>query len=54
LKFTLLMHTSTALAIRCKDGIVMGVEKLIISKMLEPGSNRRVYHVDKHAGLVLA
>ena len=42
----------TAVAIRCKDGVVFGVEKLVISKMLEPGSNRRIMAVDRHVGAV--
>ena len=29
-----------------------GVEKTIVSKMLEKGSNRRTFPVDQHAGVV--
>jgi len=47
-------NSGTAVGVRCKDGVVMGVEKLTVSKMLEPGSNRRVFTVDNHAGLVFA
>jgi 20S proteasome alpha/beta subunit len=28
------------------------VEKLVISKLLIEGSNKRIYHVDRHAGAV--
>ena len=31
-----------------------GVEKLVMSKMMVPHSNRRIYTVDKHAGIVRA
>ena len=31
---------------------MQGVEKLVVSKMLVAGSNRRVHAVDKHAGVV--
>jgi len=31
---------------------IQGIEKPIVSKMLEKGSNRRAYAVDLHAGLV--
>jgi hypothetical protein len=31
---------------------VQGVEKTVISKMLEEGSNRWTYPVDRHAGVV--
>lgn len=40
------------MAIRCTDGVVLGVEKLVVSKMLVPGSNRRIFHIDKHVGVV--
>ncbi|GAX73520.1 hypothetical protein CEUSTIGMA_g972.t1 [Chlamydomonas eustigma] len=42
---------STVIGLRCKDGVVLAVEKLIISKLLVEGSNRRIYNVDRHAGL---
>lgn len=42
---------STVLGLRCKDGVVLAVEKLIISKLLVEGSNRRIYNVDRHAGV---
>ena len=45
---------STAIGLRVKDGVVLAVEKLVLSKMLEPGTNRRVHTVDKHVGLVLS
>jgi len=31
--------------VRCKDGIVLGFEKLIVSKMLVEGSSRRIMTV---------
>lgn len=40
------------IGIRCKDGVVLGVEKPVVSKMLVEGSNRRVFAVDRHAGMV--
>lgn len=43
--------SGTSIGIKCKDGVVVGVEKLVLSKMLVAGSNRRVYPVDRHAGL---
>ena len=33
-------------------GGLQGVETQIISKMLEKGSNRRTYAIDRHAGVV--
>eukprot|EP01120_Amphizonella_sp_Union-15-10_P001651 TRINITY_DN11801_c0_g1_i1.p1 TRINITY_DN11801_c0_g1~~TRINITY_DN11801_c0_g1_i1.p1 ORF type:complete len:260 (+),score=54.46 TRINITY_DN11801_c0_g1_i1:100-879(+) len=47
-------NSGTAIGLRVKDGVVLGVEKLVISKMLEPGSNRRIHSVDRHIGLATA
>ncbi|KAL6530615.1 Phosphoprotein associated with glycosphingolipid-enriched microdomains 1 [Orobanche minor] len=47
-------NSGTVAAIRCKDGVVMGVEKLIASKMMLPGSNRRIHAVHRHAGMAVA
>jgi len=47
-------NSGTAVGVRVKDGIVLGVEKLVISKMLEPGSNKRIFSVDSHSGLTFA
>ncbi|CAN0455141.1 unnamed protein product, partial [Hapterophycus canaliculatus] len=33
-------NSGTALGVRCKDGVLLAVEKLLISKMLVAGSNR--------------
>ncbi|CAN1346512.1 Proteasome subunit alpha type-3 [Linum perenne] len=46
-------NSGTVVGIKCKDGIVMGVEKLIASKMMLPGSNRRIHSVHRHSGVVL-
>lgn len=45
---------STVIGLRCKDGVVLAVEKLIVSKLLVEGSNRRIYNVDRHAGAATA
>jgi len=47
-------NAGTVIGLRCKDGVVLGVEKLVISKMLVEGSNRRVMPVDIHAGIATA
>jgi len=46
--------SGTALGIRCKDGVVLGVEKTIASKMLVRASNRRIHTVATNAGLALS
>lgn len=47
-------NSSTAIAIRGKDGVVLGVEKLISSKLHELTSNRRIFTIDKHIGVAVA
>eukprot|EP00754_Rhynchopus_humris_P011747 Rhum_TRINITY_DN14247_c18_g1::Rhum_TRINITY_DN14247_c18_g1_i1::g.77272::m.77272/K02727/PSMA3; 20S proteasome subunit alpha 7 len=42
--------TGSGLGICCKDGVVLGMEKLIISKMLEEGANTRIHGIDTHQG----
>ncbi|EEH19067.2 hypothetical protein PABG_01386 [Paracoccidioides brasiliensis Pb03] len=42
----------TSIGIRCKDGVVLAVEKIISSKLLKPGANKRISTVDKHIGIV--
>lgn len=42
----------TAIGIRCKDGVVLALEKLVTSKLLKPGANKRIATVDRHMGVV--
>ncbi len=42
----------TSIGIRCKDGVVLAVEKIISSKLLKPGANKRIATVDRHIGVV--
>jgi len=42
----------TSVGIRCKDGVVLAVEKLITSKLLKPGANKRIATIDRHLGVV--
>jgi 20S proteasome subunit alpha 7 len=48
--------SGTALGVRCKDGIVLGVERLVQSKMLVEGgvAARRIHGVDTHVGIAVA
>jgi len=47
-------NSGTAIGLRVKDGIVLAVEKLLISKMLVPGTGRRIQTVDRHVGLAMS
>lgn len=44
----------TCIGIRCKDGVVLAVEKIITSKLLKPGANKRIAAVDRNFGVVSA
>lgn len=52
--FTLSLWNRTAVGVSCKDGVVMAVEKVVVSKMLVPGTMRRAHLVDHHSGLVIS
>lgn len=41
----------TSIGIKAKDGVVLAVEKIINSKLLVPGRNRRIQTVDRHIGV---
>lgn len=44
----------TALGIKCTDGVVLGVEKMITSRMLRKDANRLISTVSTHAGMAIA
>ncbi|KAJ3149499.1 hypothetical protein HDU86_006903 [Geranomyces michiganensis] len=47
-------NSGTCLGFRCKDGVVLAVEKLVQSKLLVPGSNKRIATADRHIGIATA
>jgi len=47
-------NSGTSLAICCKDGIVFAVEKFLTSKMLVPGTSKRIFPVHRNAGIAVA
>jgi 20S proteasome subunit alpha 7 len=42
----------TCIGIRTKHGVVLACEKIISSKLLKPGANKRISSVDRNAGVV--
>lgn len=42
----------TAIGIRCKDGVVLALEKIITSKLLKADANKRIATVDRNFGIV--
>lgn len=47
-------NSGTSIAICCKDGVVFAAEKFLLSKMLVPGTNKRIFPVHRHAGMSIA
>lgn len=45
-------NAGTSIGIKCKDGVVFATEKIINSKLLVPGANKRLQTIDKHVGVV--
>lgn len=41
----------TVIGLRGKDGVVFAVEKIITSKLFEPGANKRIFNIDQHVGM---
>lgn len=47
-------NSGTVVGIRGKDGVVLGVERLIQSKLYEDDANQRIFHIDRHIGMAVA
>ncbi|KAG2237006.1 hypothetical protein INT48_001773 [Thamnidium elegans] len=47
-------NSGTAIGLRVKDGVVLAVEKLVQSKLLVAGANRRIQSADLHIGIATA
>ena len=45
------MVNSTVMGVRCKDGIIIGSEKIVLSKMQLPQSDGRIWSMTKHIGV---
>ena len=46
-------NSSTILGVVCKDGIILGTEKIVINKMMINGTDKRLYSISVHAGGVI-
>ncbi|KAM3434634.1 hypothetical protein MY4824_005313 [Beauveria thailandica] len=42
----------TSIGIRCDEGVVLAVEKVVASKLAKAGANKRIGTVDSHIGIV--
>ncbi len=43
---------STSLGVQCKDGIILGTEKIVVNKMMLSGTDKRSYSIAPHVGCV--
>ncbi|KAI9893993.1 MAG: hypothetical protein M1814_004763 [Vezdaea aestivalis] len=41
----------TSIGIRCKDGVVLAVERISTSKLQKPSANKRISTIDQHVGI---
>eukprot|EP00758_Cryptobia_borreli_P002736 Tbor_TRINITY_DN3245_c0_g1::TRINITY_DN3245_c0_g1_i1::g.23773::m.23773/K02727/PSMA3; 20S proteasome subunit alpha 7 len=46
-------NSTTVIGVCCKDGVVLGAEQVLISKMLESTSGSRMYPIDRQAGIAI-
>ncbi|QYZ79804.1 archaeal proteasome endopeptidase complex subunit alpha [Methanofollis formosanus] len=42
---------TTAVGIKCKDGVILLVDKRVASRLLEPESIEKIYKIDEHIGV---
>eukprot|EP00616_Rhizochromulina_sp_CCMP1243_P003727 CAMPEP_0118962048 /NCGR_PEP_ID=MMETSP1173-20130426/525_1 /TAXON_ID=1034831 /ORGANISM="Rhizochromulina marina cf, Strain CCMP1243" /LENGTH=262 /DNA_ID=CAMNT_0006910267 /DNA_START=29 /DNA_END=817 /DNA_ORIENTATION=+ len=47
-------NSGTAIGIRCVDGVVLGVEKVLLNRLLKPGSNKQLHTIGPHAGMAFS
>lgn len=47
-------NSGTAIGIRCADGVVMGVEKVLLSPLLKKGSNKQIATLGAHQGMAFS
>jgi len=44
----------TVIGLRGKNGVVFAVEKIVTSKLYEPGANKRIFNIDQHVGMAVS
>ncbi len=47
-------NSGTAIGIHCTDGVILGVEKILLSRMLVAGTNKRIHSIDRHVGMAMS
>ena len=46
-------NSSTILGVVCKDGVILGTEKIVLSKMMVAGTDKRLYSINLNCGGVV-
>ncbi len=49
----MLRYLSTIVGVICKDGIILGAEKVVMSKLMMPLTDKRLYNIDSHIGMAI-
>lgn len=47
-------RSSTAVGVKCVDGVVLAVEKSLVSKMMVQNTHKRIFHLDEHIGMAVS
>lgn len=50
----MMIKRRTIVGVKCKDGVVLGSERLVFSRLLVEKTNRRIFNIDRHIGVVLS
>ena len=40
------------MGVRCLDGIIIGTEKIVVNKMMVPGTDQRIFNMTRNIGMV--
>ena len=50
----IIQHGSTSIGIRTNEGVVLGVEKKLVSKLMEPAKSEKLVEIDKHCACAMS
>lgn len=45
--------SNTIVGVVCKDGVILGTEKVLTTKLLLPQTDKRIYSISRHAGIIV-
>lgn len=46
-------NSNTIVGLKCADGIIIGTDKMLNSKMMVHGTNKRIHHISKNMGCII-